>query len=266
MKITIPNITQNRRFFYAAIKSLTAFFFAILLFTACKKSEVITPETEEPGSTTTDYYKLQRVENYAATLEDNATTVPATVYFSLENKAGVPVEYAKTIRWDVAFGGLYNSFLSGNNGTVSSNHGYGAAGKGGILILTKSFDEVTDVPADADFKTTADVVGTDDAGDYGVGTGWYLYDFQGTKVRDGAYANQHVAYALSNSLTLTNGTQILPRTIVMRTAKGNYAKIKMISCYKDAFTITQWGRDVPHMYFTFEYVIVPAGSTKFEIK
>jgi len=40
----------------------------------------------------------------------------------------------------------------------------------------------------------------------------------------------------------------------------------MISCYKDAFTADKWFIDTPHMYFTFEYVIVPKGSKKFEIK
>lgn len=233
----------------------------------CKKSDVIEPEPEVTEPTTTiAYNKLLRVENFAATLRDDATTTPPTIYFSLEGKAAVTTDYAKTNRWDVAFGGLYNSFLSGNNGSATTNYGYGTSGKGGILILEQAFDDVTDVPADALFKTGKDVVGTDDAGDYGVGMGWYLYDFNGLKVGDGSYDKQHVAYALSTALTLANGTVIKPRTVVVKTAKGNYAKIKMISCYKDAFTLAQWSRDVPHMYFTFEYVLVPAGSTKFEIK
>ncbi len=243
------------------------FLLLMLMAAACSKKDTPQPDPQpEEKTNPTAFYKLQRVENFAATTDDNAAVIPATVFFSLENNAGVIPDYAKTNRWDIAFGGLYNSFLSGNNGSDKFNYGYGATGKGGILILTKSFDKVTDVPADADFKTVSDVTGPDDAGDYGAGTGWYLYDFNGTRVRDGAYSNQHIAYALSNGLTLKNGTQLSPRTVVVRTAKGDYAKIRMISCYKDAFSIEKWSRDVPHMYFTFEYVMVPAGSKKFEIK
>jgi hypothetical protein len=245
----------------------TLMLLSVLCFAACKKTDITEPETVVPEpQTTVAYNKLLRVENLVAILENNTTTAAPTVYFSLETKASVPESYGKTNRWDVAFGGLYNSFISGNNGSVAANYGYGTSGKGGVLILEKAFSEVTDVPADALFKTGKDVIGTDDAGDYGVGTGWYLYDFNGLKVGDGSYDKQHVAYALSEELTLKSGTVIKPRTIVVKTAKGNYAKIKMISCYQNAYTIAQWSRDVPHMYFTFEYVLVPAGSTKFEIK
>lgn len=240
-----------------------------LILSSCSKKDdsqpTPTPEPEKVNNTVA-FYKLQRVENFAATKENNSTVIPATVYFSLENKTGVTISYAKTNRWDLAFGGLFNSFLSGNNGVDKLNHGYGSTGKGGIMIVAKPFDQVTDVPADADFKTVSDFTGPDIAGDYGEGTGWYLYDFNGTRVRDGAYANQHIAYALSTDLLLKNGNNLSPRTVIVRTAKGNYAKIKVISCYKDAFTMAEWSRDVPHMFFTFEYVIVPAGSKKFEIK
>lgn len=263
MNIQMKKVNRGLR-----MECLFAFVVLAITFTACKKDEV-SPEPVKPEETagTVPYYKLQRVENFAATTDNNTTTAAPTVYFSLENRASVIADYVKTTRWDVAFGGLFNSFLSANNGSTATNHGVGTSAKGGILILAKSFDEVTEIPADASFKTTPDVIGTDDAGDYGAGMGWYLYDFNGTKVRDGAYANQHVAYALgANSLSLKNGTTIPARTIVVRTAKGNYAKIKMISCYKDAYTLASWSRDTPHMYFTFEYVLVPAGSSKFEIK
>ncbi|MNY71051.1 hypothetical protein D3C86_2093090 [compost metagenome] len=56
------------------------------------------------------------------------------------------------------------------------------------------------------------------------------------------------------------------RTVIVRTANGDYAKIKMISGYKDAFTADKWFQTTPHMFYTFEYVVVPKGSTKFQIK
>jgi hypothetical protein len=241
-----------------------------MFMTACKKETT----SAAPGNNTdtiavtadTVFYKLFRAQNFAATTSDDASTVPVTLYYSLETRKEITATFAKTRQWDIAFGGLYNSFLSGNNGANGANYGSGSSGVGGILILEQAFDAVTTVPADAQFKTGANVVGTDDAGDYGQGMGWYLYDFGGVHVRNNDYENQHVAYALADTLRLADGSTLKPRTVVVKTAKGNYAKIRMISCYKDLFKQAEWHRSAPHMYFTFEYVLVPAGSTRFETK
>ncbi|TDQ09781.1 HmuY family protein [Pedobacter metabolipauper] len=240
---------------------------ALLLFTSCSKSDDPTPETEEPEGSAVPFYKLQRVENFAVETDDANPTVPkGAAYFSLETKKETPLSYAKTARWDIGFNGLYNSFLSGNSGVDPSNLGYGGPGTGGIAIIEKPFNEVVDIPSDASFKLKGTIIGTDANGDFGEGTGWYLYDFGGGLMSDQRYDKQHVAYALSEPLTMTDGKKLTARTIVIRTAKGNYAKVKMISCYKNALTPDQWFRTTPHMFFTFEYVIVPKGSTKFEIK
>ncbi|MGN8068471.1 HmuY family protein [Mucilaginibacter sp. 22184] len=229
-----------------------------MLFSSCSKSNNPEPDpkTDTPAASgSVPFYKLQRVENFSAPTDDSApTTAPPVLYFSLENKAQAPADYQKTARWDLSFSNLYNSFIGANNGKDATNPGYTANGVGGILILKQAFETVTDVPADKDFSTSK-TFGTDDQGAFGEGTGWYLYDFGGNIRGDGSYNKQHVAYAMPES-----------RTLVVRTATGNYAKIKMISCYKDVFTADKWFRDTPHMYFTFEYVIVPKGSTKFEIK
>ncbi len=231
-----------------------------LLFTSCAKDEDIVPDdnkgTEAPTPHgTVPYYKLQRVENFLAPADDSApTTPPPVVLFSLENKEQVSADFKTTARWDISFGDLYNSFVGSNNGKDENNLGYGANGAGGIMILKQPFEQVINVPADAEFFTDKEY-GTDEAGAFGTDTGWYLYDFDGTIKGDGSYEKKHVAYAMPDE-----------RTLVVRTASGDYAKIKMISCYKDAFTPDKWFRDTPHMYFTFEYVLVPKGSAKFEIK
>ena len=238
----------------------------LLMLSSCSKSSDPVPEPPQPAGSV-PYYKLQRVENFAVETDDtDPTAAKNPAYFSLGNKAIIEANFAKTARWDIGFNGLYNSFLSGNNGSDATNLGYGGPGTGAILIIEKAFDEITDIPAESLFKTKGTLIGTDNKGDFGEGTGWYLYDFGGTTVSNGVYDKQHVAYALGNGITLTNGTKVLPRTIVLRTAAGNYAKIKMISCYQNAFTPDTWFRTTPHMFFTFEYVLVPKGSTKFEIK
>jgi len=261
---------QLKRTIFSKACILLCSWMLLNLVTACSdKNDDPQPEEEVPEETgsTVPYYTLQRVENLAVETDDeNPTEAKTAVLFSLENKEEVQLSYARTQRWDVSFSALYNSFLGANNGQNSTSNGYGGAGQGGILVLEQAFDEVTAVPADNLFKTGGGIVGTDTAGDFGEGIGWYLYDFGGTTVGDGSYDKQHVAYALGSPLTLKNGTILKPRTIVIRTAKGNYAKIKMISCYEDAFTPDKWFRNVPHMFFTFEYVLVPKGSTTFEIK
>lgn len=243
----------------------------LTFFTSCKKDEPVAGE-KEPVTTTRSvdlvpYYKIQRVENLQVETDDANPTAPKPeVLFSLDYKKVQPATYGKTSFWDISFSGLYNSFIGGNNGSDINNSGYTGPGVGGITIVAKSFEEVTAIPAVTDFKTGRGLIGTDDLGAFGEGLGWYLYDFGGTVVGDGSYDKQHVAYAMGNTFNMANGQKTPARTVIVRTAKGDFAKIKMISCYKDVFTTDKMMRNTPHMFFTFEYVIVPAGSTTFEIK
>lgn len=251
-----------------ALTSISLILLLSMLVTACGK-DTVTPDKEDTDSTgsSVPYYKLQRVENLNAETDDNDPTVAKLeILFSLKYKKEQPASYAKTNRWDISLSGLYNSFLSGNNKTNAANTGYQGPGIGGIAIVTKAFNDVTAIPADATFATGKGLIGTDDAGSFGQGIGWYLYDFGGSVVSDGRDDKQHVAYAIADSLHLSDGTTLSPRTIIVKMANGDYAKLRMISCYRDVYTADAWFKDTPHMFFTFEYVIVPAGSTKFEIR
>lgn len=259
-------------------------FFLVLLFTgmlmtACTEEdtptpdgpdiEEPTPDEEEPDgdpddeepAETNNFFKLIRVENFAGdTLGNDPNQSNATVFYSLEGNKAVPVSYGKTNRWDMGFTGLYNSFITDNNGTHTRNPGYGNNAIGGIMIVEELFEDVIDVPDDSRFLTH-ETYGTDYAGSFATGIGWYLYDFGGTMGGDA-----HICYPMYEPLTKPDGTVTKPRTIIIRTALGNYAKIKMISIYKDAPDPFAIGRFHPHPYFTFEYVLVPRGSEKFEIK
>lgn len=224
--------------------------------------EEIIEEEEQDEDSDDLFYQLIRIENLATNGSIDPDIEPTasrpTIYFSLEDSTVRDNLYLKTNQWDISFGSIYNSFIGANNGDNPDNLGFGANGIGGIMILEENFDNVIEVPSDDEFLTGRAVIGTDSQGafgDIGLGVGWYLYDFGGTVMGDGSYNKMHVAYALQDT-----------RTIVVRTARGNYAKVRMISCYQDAFTPEEWFRDTPHMYFTFEYVMVPAGSTSFEIR
>lgn len=254
-------------------KIIFALFLIATLSASCSSDDPkadeteVDPEIEQPVNNTL-FYKVLHVKNYeGSTSDDNPTAPSKTLYYSLEENKSVDDSYVKTRKWDMAFGGLYASFLSGNNGSNAKNNGYQAGGVGGITIVEKHFDQVIDIPADSEFKTGLDVIGTDDAGSFGNGVGWYLYDFGGEVMTDASNPQKaHVAYALGESLTTIKGVVIPARTIILKTANGSYAKIKMISVYKDVYKAADWYKDTPHMYYTFDYVMVPAGSTKFEVK
>jgi len=264
---------------FACLLSAGLFFAA-----GCSKSDPEKPQIEDPKSDDSsdepddepesagNFYKLIRVENLTAgeVRADGGGSGDAPAdhnrnpsYFSLEqNKVYTDTKYAKTSRWDITFFGTNSSAISANNGANANNPGYGNRAGGGIAIVEKHFDEVTEVPEDITFKTGASGIGLDAYGDYGDGVGWLLYDFGGEKVGREA----HIAYALGEGLTLANGTAVPPRTLIVRTANEHHAKIKMISNYKDAFTIDKWLRSASSGYFTFEYIMIPKGEKAFKIK
>ncbi|NGM62223.1 hypothetical protein G5B30_09880 [Sphingobacterium sp. SGG-5] len=231
---------------------------------ACDKDNTVPEDTGK----TDNYYKLIRVKNLPiAPTDEGSTPNPDDHYlYSLSENRTIPIDSANSTKWDLAFGGMFTSFLSANNGNDDDNYGKGSGGKGEIAIVESTFDEVTEIPQNLTYHTGKDIIGTDDQGFFGNGIGWYLYDFNGTYVREGAAEDQHVAYALAEPITKKDGTTVQPRTVILKTAKGDYAKIKMISCYKDLFSQELWKKGEPIMYATFEYILIPAGSTKFEIK
>lgn len=226
--------------------------------TSCSKSDAPAPETEPevPASGTVAFNKLITVLNFGADMPAGSQPLDeqAPIYFSLENNAAVQLDYRLTNRWDICLSNIYRSFISGNNGANTTNSGAGGPGKGGVLCLAKNFDEVVNIPADSEFKTGPAVVGTDDSGAFGEGIGYYLYDYGGNIKGDGSYDSQHVAFALADT-----------RTVVVRTAKGNYAKIQIMSLYKDLLDSKTWKRDSPHTYLSFKYVLAKAGSKTFTI-
>lgn len=239
-------------------------FFVVAFVASCLKDD--NPPIDDEVNP--NYYKLLRVENLpiAPTDEGSEPNEFDFYLYSLTENKTIPQTEVGAAKWDIAFGGTSTSFLSGKNGAEEHNYGTGSGAIGGIAIIQEAFDEVSRVPADIVFKTGGDVIGTDDEGDFGQGIRWYLYDFHGDIVRGGAEEDGHISYALSAPLTLRDGTVINPRTVIEKTANGDYTKIKMISCYKDLFEPEQWKKGGPIMYATFEYILIPSDSNTFEIR
>ena len=241
------------------------YFFTIILLClaeSCSKGNN-TPQPP-PAASDTIYNRVITVSNFVG--DTSSLTAPdasrSTILYSLEKNAGVPSLYAQTNRWDVSFSGIFNSFLGGNNGTEAGNAGSGGPGTGGVAILSQNFDSVNSVPPGLSFSRAAQAVGTDDAGAFGQGTGWYVYDWAGT-----LYYTSSICHALgiggrdtTSAATQAHTAWARPdRTILVRMANGSYAKVRMISIYKNAIPGPVTGTPAP--YLSFQYVLARPGST-----
>jgi hypothetical protein len=144
-------------------------------------------------------------------------------FFSFATGEVVANSDSATTKWDLGF----------RSTTLLVNSGTSGPGQGGALIFTGTFDELTEAPAEG--------YATDSAPSYaiptGSGNGWYNY----------------------NGATMTI-TPIPGRIFVIRTADGKYAKIEILSYYKDApATPTSSSQS---RYYTFRYMYQPDGSAK----
>jgi hypothetical protein len=142
-------------------------------------------------------------------------------YCLTENKEISPADSAST-SWDIAVRGT----------TVLVNGGTSGPGAGAAQVVEGIFEEITMAPS-----TGWAVDGPNGTAiPTGSGNGWYNYDFAAQTV-----------------------TPIPGRVLLVKTADGRYAKIRIVSYYKGAPetpTNESEGR-----YLTFDYVFQPDGST-----
>jgi hypothetical protein len=137
--------------------------------------------------------------------------------------------------WDLAFQGTH----------ILINGGSSGPGQGGAVVLSAPFEEITEAPADSAFRIDGQHEcpnGVRRAICPGSGQGWYYYD-----------TSTHII------------TPIPGRTIVVRTADGRYAKVRILSYYKGAPEPGQINPEThPARYYTFEYVFQPDGSRRLQ--
>ncbi len=142
------------------------------------------------------------------------------VYFSFKQEGIV----AQNEAWDIAFKGttiIVNSGIHGNTQAAAT-------------VVTGTFSDITEIPNVNDLKTDTDII---NAIPTGSGNGWYNYD--------------PATHAI---------TPIPGRILLIKTNDGKYAKMEILSYYKDA-TTTPTTDD--YSYYTFNYIYQDNGSTKF---
>lgn len=145
-------------------------------------------------------------------------------FYSFKDGILTTADSAST-RWDLGFKGT----------TILTNGGASGPGQGGAVVLNGIFDEIKSLPSSATVvqdQKAALAIPT------GSGKGWYSYNPQTNLI-----------------------TPIAGKVIVVRTADGKYAKMEILSYYKDAPAAPSQTSE--SRYFTFRYVYQPDGTSTF---
>ncbi len=142
-------------------------------------------------------------------------------FFSFRNNAVVPKSDSATTQWDIAF----------KSTTIIVNGGVSGPGSGAVHIYNGIFNEVQEAPESGyttDTESGPAIVAMS-------GSGWYNYN-----------SSSHVV------------SPIPGRVLVFKTAQGKYAKVEIISYYKD-FPANPTMADESR-YYTFRYMYQDDGS------
>lgn len=202
------------------------------------------------------------------------------LFFSLEKFSSVGIGYRSTDRWDLAFSDMSRSTISANNGT-KAGFGYGTSAIGGMVVLDSAFSEVTTIPDDSQFKYPG-ATGLDDQGAFGAPLGHVVYTFEGNFLRPDIMKDidnpdvaiqvqvnkyRHMMYCLSEDMVkaFKNVRPLRPRTIIIKTAKGNYAKVETQSMYQGIMDPMLMKRDpaIKMPVYSFRYVLAKASERRF---
>jgi HmuY protein len=173
--------------------------------------------------------KSETVKDLAAdptTISSTGQPVSAGKYTFYSFKNGIIASAdSATTKWDLAFRGT----------TILTNGGTSGTGQGGASILSGIFDEVKTIPASSTFNQDSKTVLAIPTGS---GKGWYNYD------------------APTNIISPIAG-----KVFLIKTADGKYAKMEILSYYRNApATPTSSSQS---RYYTFRYVYQPDGTMKF---
>ena len=149
-------------------------------------------------------------------------------FFSLERNEAVAFIDSASSKWDIAIRGT----------TILTNGGTSGPALGGAFVQRAvSFDTYTTIPTDSTFRTDVNTTPAY-AIPLGSSNGWYNYN------------------ASTNIISPIPGN-----IIIVRTATGKYAKLEILSYYKDA-PATPTGSDIPR-YYSFRFIYQPNGTKSF---
>lgn len=190
----------------------------VALFSSCKEKEEV---PEAPVLSVT-------VENLAAPQIGNTGRSPVSGEFTKFSFA--EGKEVTGDNWDIAFRGL--SIIVNGGSEIGLTDEPERTGNAGIYLANGVFSTITDVPENATFlQDAADTY----ALPTGSGNGWYTYDF------------------MNNVINPIAGV-----VLVVRTNDNRYAKVEILSYYKDNETTNP----EKARYYTFNYIYNPNEGEK----
>ncbi|WP_233524394.1 HmuY family protein [Mucilaginibacter conchicola] len=209
----------------------------VLFASACKKDQT-NPLGEDGVSTVIKDLQGDIGASVGGSVPGKENRPFRDFYYNFDKKLQITDTAANktTLNWDIAFTGIYNSFVYINSGTNPKSPGFGGQGQGVIVGIDTPYDQVNEAPtAEAMEQDNLTFVGMDKYPQLS-NMGWYFYTL-----------TTHIAQPIKN------------RTFVLKTAAGKYAKLELISMYQGAPpTITDLNWPAP--YFTFRYFVQQDGS------
>lgn len=208
---------------------------------------------------------------------------PSTL-FSLERFSRIHPAYTVSERWDLSIGALAS--ITANSG-IGRGPGYGSNAVGGLVVLDTLYSKIKNVPAAIIFEEPG-YGGLDAQGTFSNRIGTTVYTFGGNFIRPDKVINRdspdpklahealmysHMLYALSEDLIRTfpnakniSGGTLRPRAMVVRTARGNYAKVEMLSYYHDILDPEEMRRGLENFLVgsvSFRYMVIKADELRF---
>lgn len=214
------------------MKKSNVFAFVLLsavFFYACTKDD----NAKGTSTLTSNVVKDLVADTIVGLVNGQPVGVGKFTFYSLENNAVVPSTDSNSTKWDIAFRGT----------TIITNAGTSGPGAGGAFVYTGTFDELKTVPTDSTFKK--DNAPTSYAITSGSNKGWYVYD------------------PVNNLITPIPG-----RVLVIKTAKGNFAKVEIMNYYKGGSTPAPSASDdiklKTQRFYTFRFVHQANGTASFQ--
>lgn len=267
---------------------ITLFLFGLILtFISCGKVYDLNGHDWEPETPMSDsvFNREIYIRNYGDNLPAGHNPLDAMdpMLFSLERFSSINLFYKTTERWDLSFSGIFRSNIGVNNGRTAGI-GYGSSAVAEIAVLDTPYSKVTHVPENLLFQAPGEI-GLDAQGTISYQMGHVIYTFGGNFVRPDKVtgydendpvasqeANQyrHMLYCLSEDLIKTfpkaknlQGKPLRPRTLIIKTARGNYVKLETQSIYKGITDPLQMRRGYEVPIYAFRYMVIKADEARF---
>ena len=194
---------------------------SLLFLTAC---DINSGTDDEPNEIVAERVTDFAADPFVGFVDGRPVGTGKYAFFSLQTGLEIDAADSASTAWDIA--------LQGTDMIV--NGGSSGPGQGGAQVVEGIFEEIMEAPA----------------------TGWVVDSDQGTAIVAGSGNGWYNYNPASMVVSPMPG-----RVLLIRTADGRFAKIKIISYYRGAPETPTAESEA--RFYTFDYVFQPDGSRSF---